>query len=319
MKLTTNFWMWAWKALCNEHGQIPGSVSDEPSTDAPAADEPAPAEPSAEPAADPAPGDPGEPAAKATDTFFDPKTLPPELQVHWKKMQGAYTKRMQQAADWRQKAELVDRFNTDPSIRRQIFQQYQAELAALQGQTPTGPGTQTPAAGAPPAEFVKAFRDNLPPELQWMAESQAKSVWAAQQMAMAPYVQQLQNQQVNTRASEWDQMAEQMPPGWEEHEDEMAEVLDFLESPSFKHPVYGNKLQLLYRLVTGDATAATQAIERMGAAAQNRMVGRGGQGQRVEQNLTDRIMKTRSIRDAVQLAGRAAMEKMESQGARFDG
>jgi hypothetical protein len=230
-------------------------------------------------------------------------------------MQGAYTKKMQQAADWRQKAELVDRFNTDPATRRQILQQYANELS--QAATPPAQAPQTNGSTMPP-EFVNAFKANLPAELQWMAEGQAKSFWQAQQIAMQPYLQAQQQQATNTRASEWDELAGQLPPGWEAHEDEMAEVLAFLESPNLRHPTLGNKLQLLYKLATGEAQATTNAIERMGAASKNRVTGRGGAGQRVEQNTNDRIMKSRSIRDAVQIAGRAAMEKLEGAGARFE-
>jgi hypothetical protein len=280
-------------------------------------------EPVADPATETAPADAGSTApaegtepAQQQDTFFDPKQLAPELQVHWKKMQGAYTKKMQQAADWRQKADLVDRFNTDPNVRRQILQQYANELS--QAATPQAQAPQANSSTMPP-EFVQAFKANLPPELQWMAEGQAKSFWQAQQIAMQPYLQAQQQQVTSTRATEWDELAQQLPPGWEEHEDDMADVLTFLESPALRHPTFGSKLQLLYKLATGDAQATTNAIERMGAAVQNRVNGRGGAGQRVEQNLTDRIMKTRSIRDAVQIAGRAAMEKLEGQGARFDG
>ena len=239
----------------------------------------------------------------------------PELDHVFKKFQGAYTKKMQQAADWRQKADLVDRFNSDPATRRQILQQYANELS--QAATPQAQAPQTNGSTMPP-EFVQAFKANLPAELQWMAEGQAKSFWQAQQIAMQPYLQAQQQQMTSNRATEWDDLAQQLPPGWEEHEDEMADVLTFLESPALRHPVWGSKLQLLHRLATGDAQATTNAIERMGAAAQNRVTGRGGAGQRVEQNLTDRIMKTRSIRDAVQLAGRAAMEKLEGQGVRFE-
>ncbi len=86
----------------------------------------------------------------------------------------------------------------------------------------------------------------------------------------------------------------------------------------FSDPVRGNLLTMLYQLASGQETSTANAIQRMGAAAQNRVTGRGGAGQRTENNLTDRIMKSRSIRDAVQIAGRAAMERLEGQGARFE-
>lgn len=240
----------------------------------------------------------------------------PELDHVFKKFQSSYTKKMQQAADWRQKAELVDRFNTDPATRRQILQQYANEL---QQQSATAQPQATAANGSTmPPEFVNAFKANLPAELQWMAEGQAKSFWQAQQIAMQPYVQAQQEREVSSRASEWDGLAQQLPPGWEAHEDEMADMLNFLRSDQNHHPTLGNKLQLLYKLATGEAQATTNAIERMGAASKNRVTGRGGAGQRVEQNTNDRIMKSRSIRDAVQIAGRAAMEKLEGAGARFE-
>ena len=167
-----SWWRRLWNTLRDERGQIPNPVEPAPAEPEPA--EPAP-EPS-EPAPAPEPGEQGAPAAQ--DTFFDPKALPPELQKHWRSMQGAYTKKMQQFAQGRDALELVQRFNTDPAFRRATLQQYAHELG-IQGQAPPPAGTPQQQA---PQEFVQAFKSALPAELQWMADSQAnafKNSWGA--------------------------------------------------------------------------------------------------------------------------------------------
>lgn len=266
-----------------------------------------------------------EAAATHEDHFISDQELlnqirqDPKLSHFEKKMQAAYTKRNQAFARGREAVDLVERFNTDPAVRRQILQQYAHELGLPDNQGQPAQATGT-AGETPPVEFVKAFKDALPPELQWMAESQAKATWVANKLAMAPYEQQLKSREIESREAEWDGLAAALPPGWELHEEEMSHLLDFLTSPKMRHPVYGNKLELLYRLATGEAAAATTAIERMGAAAQNRTRA-GTTGRHVTDNLTERIMKTRpgdnGLREAIQIAGRAAIEKLEAQGARF--
>jgi len=258
---------------------------------------------------------PAEGGGQAQDTFFDPKTLPPELQGTWKRMQGAYTRKMQQFAANRDKADLVDRFNTDPAVRRQILQQYAHELG-LQVNRGEAADTGAPKSKAP-AEFVENFRSNLPQELKWMAESLAGGFWDANQASLAPMQQQLESQLIGSREQEFDSLAADLPPGWEEHEDEMSDLLDFLQGSAMRHPVFGSKPSLLYQLVTGQAMATTQAIERMGQAAQNRMSS-SRNGARVQPNIAERIMKTRNISEAIRMAGEAAMADMEAKGARFE-
>ena len=113
--------------------------------------------------------------------------------------------------------ELVQRFNTDPAFRRATLQQYAHELG-IQGQAPPPAGTPQQQA---PQEFVQAFKQALPAELQWMADSQANAFWQANQLAMAPVYERMNAQTIEDRSSQWDDLATQLPPGWEEHEDEM--------------------------------------------------------------------------------------------------
>ena len=195
---------------------------------------------------------------------LDPTKLPPEIQPIFKKMQGAYTKKMQEAARWREQADIVDRFNNDRDFGFQTVAQWAARngfslapVGAGQNQQPRAQqGYQRP--GAPDPNIVEAIKANLPPELQWMAEAQAPAIQQAVQQMLAPLAQQLtQSQQSATRQvmeREWDDLASQLSdvaPGWEEHEGEMSELLGFLQGSTMKHPKYGSKHQLLYNLVTG--------------------------------------------------------------------
>ena len=249
---------------------------------------------------------------------LDPTKLPPEIQPIFKKMQGAYTKKMQEAARWREQADIVDRFNNDRDFGFQTVAQWAARngfslapVGAGQNQQPRAQqGYQRP--GAPDPNIVEAIKANLPPELQWMAEAQAPAIQQAVQQMLAPLAAQLtQSQQSATRQvmeREWDDLASQLSdvaPGWEEHEGEMSELLGFLQGSTMKHPKYGSKHQLLYNLVTGNAAATAQVTRRMQQAATNRPSSGMTTG-RTTSNLADRIRSAKSSNDAFKLAALAA-------------
>jgi hypothetical protein len=253
---------------------------------------------------------------------LDPTKLPPELQPIFKKMQGAYTKRMQEAAAWRRDAELVQRFNQDRDFAFQTTAQWAAQngysLAPLGAQGAQGqPQTQqvSPQSVKVPPELVDVIRSNLPQEMQWLAESQAPALWQAAQMMLRPLVEQQQlsqrqsvEQQQRAAEQEWDKLADELgqtAPGWEEHEPEMAELLRFLQGRDMKHPKYGSKHQLLYNLITGNAAATAQVTKRMNAAAKNRPSSGMTTG-RTAGNLEDRIRTAKSSQDAFKLAALAA-------------
>ena len=252
-----------------------------------------------------------------TGATLDPTKLPPEIQPIFKKMQGAYTKRMQEAAEWKRQAEIVERFRNDRDFGFQTVAQWAAQngysIAPVgqshpQAQQPTY--QQQP--GQPDPQIVEAFKKNLPPELHWMAESTAPALQAAVQQLLAPVVQQLQQtQQQSTRQvmeREWDTLADELSnvaPGWEEHEQEMAQLLDFFQGAQMKHPKYGSKHQLLYNLVTGNAAATAQVTRRMQQAATNRPASGMTTG-RTSNNIQDRIRQAKSSQDAFRLAAQAA-------------
>jgi len=257
-------------------------------------------------------------APEGQETFLtggtlDPTKLPPELQPIFKKMQGAYTKKMQDAASLREKASVVDKFYQD---RNYAFQTL-AQWAAQNGYSVVPVGQQPPDAQRQQqfqgAGIDKVLAEHLPPELAWMAEPQAKAVQAAVQQMLAPVVQALQqNQQTQSRAyaeREWDKLASELSdtnPGWEEHEEAMSEVLDFLQGSALSHPRFGSKHKLLYDIVTNGAASQAAVTKRMNQAVKNRPASSVGGQRNAQPNLVDRIRGAKSGPDAFKLAVQAA-------------
>jgi len=251
------------------------------------------------------------------ESFISPNELPDELKPHWKRMHRAYTKRLEEIKSVRDKAAEVDRFHSDPSFAYQTLAQWAVQNGyAL---TPTGaqaaqqPSPQAQASKAPP-QLVEAVRAQLAPELQWMAEGLANSQWAAQQMLYAPILQRQQQDQRAAISGEYEQLANELSqtaPGWEEHESEMTQLFDFLQSSSLKHPRFGSKLQMLYNMLNGNASALAESTNRMNRAVKNRSSSSTFSGKKVS-NLSDRIRKA-SSQDAWRIATQAALGNSEDE------
>ena len=242
---------------------------------------------------------------------LDPTKLDPALQPIFKKMQGAYTKRMQAIAGIREKADVVDRFYNDQNFANQTLQAWAAQNGyqiVPKGGTPQG---QAPGASQTPQELVNAFKAKLDPSLHWMAEPQAEAVWTVMQQLLSPLVQNQQQTQLASRQSEYDRHATELAgraPGWEEHEDDMSELLSFMESKQLSHPRFGSKLQLLYDMATSRASALAEATNRVNAAAKNRSsIPRGGA--RAVPKIDDAVKNAKTNQDAWALIRKQVLAK----------
>ena len=246
------------------------------------------------------------------DGNLDPRKLDAALQPIFKRMQAAYTKRMQGVAEIREKAAVVDRFYNDANFAHQTL----AQWAAQNGYTlaPVGAGQQQPQARGgnanAPAFLVEQFKANLQPELHWMAEPLANAMAASMQGMLAPVFQQQTAQQQQAREKDWDKSAAELSgvaPGWEEQEDAMSELFDFMRSPEQYHPTYGSKLQMLYDLATAKAASLKKAQARVAQAGKNLPTstarsGRSGAG------IEDQIRKA-SSKDAWAMAVKHALSQ----------
>ena len=297
-----SWWTWIWKTLASQQGQIPVS------------DEPPPAEPGDDLPPEPAPDDQGQPTA---ETFFDPSQLAPELQTQWKKMQGAYTKRMQSIARTRDAAQIVERFNSDPDFARQTIYQRAQQLGLNVGQPGQQPGIQHGSASKSlPPELIEAYKTNLSTELQWMAPTLAAAQYAGMQMMIQPLEQQQAQTARSTRDQEYDALATQLSektPGWEAHEDDMDGLLTFLQSPKMTDRRWGSKLELLHKVVSGDGQATAEAARRMGQAVRSRAPA-GSPMASPTPNIAEQVRKPKNSQDAWQIAANHAVAELARQG-----
>lgn len=266
---------------------------------------------------------------EAQVSFFDVKqidTLPvdegvkAQLRQTWKAMHGGYNKWIQTERNpLREKAAIVDRFYSDKAFAQQTLVQYAAQngfqLLPIGHQQNGQAQPQAQASnGKVPPEMVDAVKQTLAPELQWMAESLATAQWTAHQLAMKPFQEQFQERDQKAQQQQVDQAYEEAAaelrekaPDWEQQEAELTQLWDFLVSNRMKDQKWGNKLELLWNLKNGGATAVAEAVKRQQAAVKNRSSSSMGQTRTVN-NLQDRIRKA-SSRDAFEIAKQAALEK----------
>lgn len=239
----------------------------------------------------------------------------PELNHVFTKMQGSFTRRMQQAAKVRDSAAIVERFNSDPDFARQTILQRASQLGMQVGGQQTGQ-TQPPQGASVPPELVESVRGQLGDELKWMAPMLAASQWAGMQYALGP----IKQQQADTLRSSFDQqfdhLAESLSeksPGWEQYEDDMDGLLAFLKSDKMTDRRWGSKLELLFRAVVGPGVATAQAAQRMAQAGKNK-VSTGQATATTAPDVSEQVKKPKNMQDAWDIAAKHAVSVLEKQG-----
>ncbi len=257
-------------------------------------------------------------AVQQAEAFFDPASIPAELQPTFKRMQASFTKKMQalssDKAKLRAETENYQRLLNDPEYARQVI----LEAAPRLGLTVGKAGIGTPSNGngntngGAPAEVVAAAEARLPAELKWMAQGIADAQWAAHTVATRPMLER-QNSEIRARREQdYERLAEDLSgriPDWQAHEDEMMEVLQFVASEKLTHPVYGSKLDLLYNIVTKNTAATQEAIRRMSNAGRQRTT-TGRVETQTQTNLPEIVRKAPTMQDAWDAAAKAALEQV---------
>lgn len=253
------------------------------------------------------------------DTFFDASQLSPELQTQWKRMQGAYTKKMQAAADWRKKADAFDRFYGDRTYQQQVLESTARELGFTlnrAGQVvPAGPSR---AATADP-ELMGALKESLGPELGFLADKLAPVFSSFLEHRLQAAVSPLQQRTESMTQAQLDarldaalgELSEKVP-GWEAYEDDMEDLLGFLQSGETHSRRWGNKAVLLFNMVN-DGAATAKAVARIGQAGKNR-VSTGHTGQSTATNWDEIIKKEKNPQKRWALLTRKAEADLTRQG-----
>jgi hypothetical protein len=180
-----------------------------------------------------------------------------------------------------ERTRILEDFEQNPeSVIRDAASRLGLDLVPRQGDR-----RQQGSANQPNSEFLSSLRDNLPPEMQFMADALGQAVWAATQSTLKPLQEQQTNEQMRSRNMERDAIVAEMDsshPGWRDSLGEMEGLFNFLRDAAsggtMKHPKYGSLQEMLYKLVNGDSQATRTAVNRMRNAAQNASsVSTGGQ------------------------------------------
>jgi len=264
----------------------------------------------------------GKEAPPKEESFINPSELPDELKPHWKRMHRAYTKVMEGHKQLEEKAALVDRFGSDPNFALQTIQQAAQQMGYSLTKAQAAQVVESAATavgGGAPAELVEAVKARLNPELQWMAKSLADTQWVGMQMQMAPLKKEREQEQATRRNAEFAELSEELgeqAPGWEEHKDDMEELLTFLKSDGMKHRKFGSKLALLHGIVTGNASAVASAVRRMGEAGRQR-TGTGQVSRSTGTNIDKRVREARTNQEAWDIAAQSAVEELERGGIKL--
>jgi DNA-binding transcriptional MerR regulator len=236
-------------------------------------------------------------------------------------MHAAYTKTREDLKRGREAYSTVQRFYSDPDYQLQVLQQAAAQrgmrLSSIEQAAQAQTNGQTAHAGVQaPADFVERIKGGLAPELQWMAPQLAAAQWAAIQ----PLIQERQHEKLASKTQELEsaeaEFAQQMP-GWEAEEEDMNNVLEWLQSGSPKHQRWGNRYAALHKLTLmlkgHNGHAVQEAANRMAEAARSRTTSSGG-GRPAGDNYQERVLKAATGREAMEFAQKQAIEELKRQG-----
>lgn len=246
------------------------------------------------------------------------KDMHPEAQAHFKQMQRAYTKKLGEISGIKERAAIVDKFYNDSLYATQVLQQW----AAQNGYTVTKAGqpaarvSSSPDAAGVPAELVEAVEKHLDPSLSWLAQSIAAAQWAAYGIANKPMVEQRQAEQRANRENIYGELSSQLSedaPGWEEHEQDMVEMLNFLQSDALSSKRFGSKLQMLYDAVTKNAATTSQLQKRAVQAATKRASSAGVKPSAIS-NIAERVRTAKSANEAWDIVAQQAIAQAKDAG-----
>lgn len=227
------------------------------------------------------------------ETFFDPKTLPPELQVPYKQMHAAFTKKMQGLSGDRDLLQQAKAFLADPITGMQA-------MAKQHGYTLTraeaGAALANQQGGDLPQDWTPQNWGEVLQKAAHLGKQQAVDEIMRQ---LSPLVGNVQKMQANTIERQLDDI----DPQWRTHEDAMIENMR-------AHPTLANDPAKLYRLSVPEsvieerATAAALArLNRSTSAAR----ASGPSGTRASAPAPREV---KSFADAVD----AAREQLKAQG-----
>jgi hypothetical protein len=265
----------------------------------------------------------------AADPLLDKTGAGPEdpTDPNYKYWQAAYTQTRQREraqygkveAEHKQFGEVLRNFYQDDGYALQVLRQRFPQLAHQLSLGPQGMPQSIPQntlQAQPVNPTVQLLEQSLGEDLAFLAPRLGpvleQVIQAGIKAGLAPIEQQTQQQQAAARKSTEDALLAEMDsahPGWEaRYGKDMQELDAFLNSDALSHPKFGNKYQLLLKLVNPDLTRV-DAVRSLGNAARSRLT-TGRTGRQSQPDPTESILKARTNSDAFRLAAEAAMREM---------
>lgn len=263
------------------------------------------------------------------DLNLDPESFSPENKEIFKRMQAGYTKKMQKFKGYEGHLRNMERFYNDRDFAEQTLKQWAqkngysivpSQFANNQPATPQQGDAQT---NALQAKLVQTLKSKLPSEAQWLADGQASAIFEVMKEVLGPVLSEFQGFKTQKEENEWKNLESEYEtteqefakkyPGWEAHEEDMSKMLAFLnDTKAYRHPQYGTKHELLFKLVTGNASAIKQVTDRVAQAGRNRVPSsapgkKGGSG---FASVQDEVAATTDKKDAFALAATKALQQM---------
>ncbi|HOX22268.1 MAG TPA: hypothetical protein PLL10_02295 [Elusimicrobiales bacterium] len=226
-----------------------------------------------------------------SESFFDPKSVPAELQPAYKQMQAAFTRGMQKLSSERSKAQFYDQFYRDPigNIQR-LAKQYGYQLTREQA-----------------AALEQAQGGPLPKD--WQPQSWEEVFQKAQQITTENIYRQLQPLLSEVKKQKRDSIEKtlsEIDPGWQQYEQEMVDLIKEI-------PGLANHPERLYRLAVPpeviESRATKKAIERLESKAKA-AAGAGGSTTTKKPGAVDPNQRFASVQEAALWAQR----KLEEEG-----
>ena len=209
----------------------------------------------------------------------DPESISQEVRdsKEYKGLQRAYQKKLDILNADLDKVRIVNQLASDPAYRRE-FVKHAANGTGLKI-SEEGAGAETP------EDLVSIARQALPEgyaeAIPGLDAAIAKVVEATVTPMKKEALAQAQSVENRVQQQEWKKSVERMnavDPEWEDDSEEMGALSDWLRGTEMTHPIYGDRLQVLRKLVKGDGAATVEAVRRIGGAARNKTQTRQGGG-----------------------------------------
>ena len=275
----------------------------------------------------------GQPGGGTTDQLADKSGRGPEdpNDPQYKYWQAAYTQTRQRERqhygqveqEHKQYGDVLRQFYQSDEYALQVLRQRFPQLAqqlSMDSSRSASPGTPSTQPSHQQSAMVQALEQRLGKDLAFLAPTLGPvledAIQAATRQAVAPIHQQTQQHQEAVRKRQEETLLAEMDssyPGWESRYGSAMQELDaFFGSDELSHPKYGNKYELMLKILNPDM-ARIEATREMNKAGKARLT-TSRTGRQSTSNIESQVLGAKNNADAFQLAAQAALRELGHTG-----